>query len=157
MNKKIRSWAVIIILLFFAVTNAHAAGASSSSWGTEKRKDIRTVSLYDQGVEASKKNNFQKALTLFEQALQGDMNNPDILNMLAHTRLKLGMIDEALEDYKKALILKPKFPEAREYLGEAYIQAALREIGILKGYGSEGAENLEDLTRAFKDASAGLQ
>lgn len=156
MNKSLKFSAVIIILLFVAMVNAHAAGTSSSSWGMEKRKDTRTVWLYDQGVEASKNNNFQGALALFKQALQNDMNNPDILNMLAHTQLKLGMIDEALEGYKKALILRPNFPEAREYLGEAYIQAAMREIKILKGYGSEGAENLEDLTRVFKDASAGL-
>ncbi|MDD5692605.1 MAG: tetratricopeptide repeat protein, partial [Candidatus Omnitrophica bacterium] len=64
--------------------------------------------------------------------------------------------DESLETYKKALELRPRFPEAREYLGEAYIKAALREIKTLKGYGVDGEENLEDLVKAFKEAAAGL-
>jgi len=148
---------ILVTLLAGVVINAYAAGTSSSSWGMEEQKNKPVVSLYDQGVAAGKNNDFQKALTLFNQALQEDANNPDILNMLAHAQLKLGMIDEALESYKKALILRPKFPEAREYLGEAYIQAALREIKTLKSYDSEGGENLEDLTKAFKDAAASLE
>lgn len=157
MDKKMWLLLVIVVTLLGMVINASAAGTSSSSWRMEEQKNKPAVSLYDQGVVASKNNDFQKALTLFNQALQEDTNNPDILNMLAHAQLKLGMIDEALETYKKALVLKPQFPEAREYLGEAYIQAALREIKTLKSYGSEGGENLEDLTKAFKDAAGSLE
>lgn len=114
------------------------------------------VSLYDQGLAASQDNDFQKALPLFEQALREDPNNPDILNMLAHTQRKIGLIDEALANYKKALELRPKFPEAREYLGEAYVQAAMREVETLKNYGSDGKEELEDLTKDIKEAAQKL-
>lgn len=76
--------------------------------------------------------------------------------MLAHTQLKLGMIEESLENYKKALKLRPRFPEAREYLGEAYIQAALRELETLKSYGTEAAEQSEDLVNEFKKAAGAL-
>jgi len=113
----------------------------------------QTVSLYDQGVAASQAEDFQKALPLFEEALRQNPNNPDILNMLAHTQRKIGLIDEALANYKKALELRPKFPEAREYLGECYVQAALREVEVLKSYGSDGAEELEDLTDDIKEAA----
>jgi len=157
MDKKRWFWAAMIGLFLGAVVNTYAAGTSSSSWGMEEQKNKPVVSLYDQGVAATKNKDFQQALTLFNQALQQDANNPDILNMLAHTQLKLGMIDESLENYKKALVLRPQFPEAREYLGEAYIQAALREIKTLKSYENEGGENLEDLTKAFKDAAASLE
>lgn len=157
MDKKMRFLAVMLSLFLGAVVNASAAGTSSSSWGMEEQKNKPVVSLYDQGVVATKNKDFQQALTLFNQALQQDANNPDILNMLAHAQLKLGMIDESLENYKKALTLRPQFPEAREYLGEAYIQAALREIKTLKSYENEGGENLEDLTKAFKDAAVGLE
>jgi cytochrome c-type biogenesis protein CcmH/NrfG len=95
-------------------------------------------------------------LSLFRQSLEQDKNNPNTLNMMAHAQLKLGMIDEALENYKKALQIKPRFPEAREYLGEAYIQAAMREVQTLKSYGSEGDDSLDDLTKAFKDAANSL-
>ena len=115
-------------------TNAMAANDPTAT--------TQTVSLYDQGIAASQANDFQKALPLFEQALRNDPNNPDILNMLAHSQRKIGLIDESLANYKKALELRPNFPEAHEYLGEAYIQAALREVETLKNYGNDGKEEL---------------
>src|SRR5580704_9363078 len=115
-------------------TNAMAASNPTAS--------TQTVSLYDQGLAASQANDFQKALPLFEQALRNDPNNPDVLNMLAHSQRKIGLIDESIANYNKALQLRPRFPEAREYLGEAYIQAALREVEILKSYGSDAGDEL---------------
>ena len=53
--------------------------------------------------------------------------------------------------------LRPKFPEAREYLGEAHIQAAIREIETLKSYGADGKEELADLVKALKDAAASVK
>ena len=58
-------------------------------------------SFYEQGIAAEKNNDFYKALTLFEQALQKDENNPNFLIKLAQTQLKLGMINESMESYKK--------------------------------------------------------
>lgn len=146
-----------------AVTTSSWSGSSTSSSSTgsssttsPSSEEKISVSLYDQGVTASKNNDFQGALIFFEAALSEDRNNPDILNMLAHTQRKLGMIDEALANYKKALELRPRFPEAREYLGEAYIEAALREIETLKSYGSDAGEELEDLTKDFKEAAEKL-
>ncbi len=121
--------------------------------GTQKKT---AVSLYDQGMEANNNGDYQKAKGLFEQALSINRDNPDILNMLAHTQLKVGLIDEALKNYKRALQLRPRFPEAREYLGETYIQAALREVETLKSYGSDGQEQLEDLTKKIKEAAEKL-
>src|SRR5580698_3910378 len=122
----------------------------------DKPQNKAAVSLYDQGVDASQNNDFQKALPLFEQALRDDPNNPDILNMLAHSQRKIGLIDESIANYKKALELRPRFPEAHEYLGEAYIQAAMREVETLKNYGNDGKEELEDLDGFIKDAAQKL-
>ena len=74
--------------------------------------------------------------------------------MLAFSQRKLGKFDDAFANYSKALKLRPRFPEAREYLGEAHIQAALREIETLKSYGVDGKEQLGDLVKALKDAAA---
>ncbi|MDO8663158.1 MAG: tetratricopeptide repeat protein [Candidatus Omnitrophota bacterium] len=160
MNSQLKIRLSLFFLLFGLVTLVYAAGTSSSSWGSRKSsntsQEAASVSLYDQGVAAHKNGDYQKAKRLFEQALREDSNNPDILNMLAHTQLKLGMIDQSLANYKRALSIRPRFPEAREYLGEAYIQAALREIETLKGYGTEGAEQLEDLVKEFKKAAGTL-
>ncbi len=156
MKGKLEVTAVLFCLLFGLATTAYALGRSSSSWdsGGEQQKPV--VSLYDQGMAANKAGEYQKAKELFEQALSKDMNNPDILNMLAHAELELGMIDDSLDNYRKALKLRPNFPEAREYLGETYIQATLREIDTLKSYGASGSEQLEDLLKKFKEAVAAL-
>jgi tetratricopeptide (TPR) repeat protein len=122
----------------------------------EQPQNKAAASLYDQGVQANNSNDFQKALPLFEQALRADPNNPDILNMLAHSQRKIGLIDESIANYKKALELRPRFPEAHEYLGEAYIQAAMREVETLKNYGNDGKEELEDLSGDIKEAAQKL-
>jgi Flp pilus assembly protein TadD len=112
--------------------------------------------VYHQGVAATKQKDYQRAVGLFQQALQMDQRNPDVLNMLAFSLRKSGHLDEAFDYYRQALEIKPNFPEAREYLGEAHLQAALREIQTLKSYGAGGREDLEDLTKAIKSAAASL-
>ncbi len=153
----------IVAMLILSVTGFAAAhpvclADETSPAAMEKSNHLpkAVVSLYDQGVDASNNNDYQKALPLFEQALRSDPDNPDILNMLAHAQRKIGMIDEALANYKKALSLRPRFPEAHEYLGEAYVQAALREVETLKNYGNDGKEQLEDLSEFIKEAAQKL-
>jgi len=153
---------IVLSLMLVATCFLLPQGASyaneSSPDEMEKNDNPKdaVVSLYDQGIDASQKNDFQKALPLFEEALRQDPNNPDILNMLAHTQRKIGLIDEALANYKKAIELRPRFPEAHEYLGEAYIQAAMREVETLKDYGNDGREELEDLSGDIKEAAQKL-
>jgi tetratricopeptide (TPR) repeat protein len=43
-------------------------------------------------------------------------------NSLGYTQRKLGSYDDALASYAKALELKPGYPEALEYRGEAYLR-----------------------------------
>ena len=43
-------------------------------------------------------------------------------NSLGYTQRKLGAYDDALASYSKALELKPGYPEALEYRGEAYLR-----------------------------------
>jgi tetratricopeptide (TPR) repeat protein len=67
--------------------------------------------------------------------------------MLGFCLRKLGRVKEALANYEKALKLKPDFPEAREYYGEAHLQngnleAALEQYRILEQSGSEEAQEL---------------
>ncbi len=155
-NSAVSTLSALAILLGVAAA-AYAIGTSSSSWSNSEQQNKPAVSLYDQGVTAEKSGDYTKALGLFEEALKTDPKNPDVLNMLAHTQLKLGRIDDALQNYHKALELRPRFPEAREYLGETYIQAALREREILKGYGADGRESLEDLTKELQTAVKNLK
>ncbi len=113
-------------------------------------------SLYDLGKAASHAGDYKGALEYFKQAYSREPTNPDVLNMLAFTQRKTGDLDHAIENYQKALRLRPRFPEAREYLGEAYVQAAAREVETLKGYGSEATEEMKDLIKEFKEEAQKL-
>jgi tetratricopeptide (TPR) repeat protein len=135
-----------------------ASGSRSSSFDQPAAAAAPTpeADAYHQGVAATKQKNYSRAVELFQQALQADPHNPDVLNMLAFSLRKTGHLDEAFDYYRQALEIKPQFPEAREYLGEAHLQAALREIQTLKSYGTDGREDLKDLTKTFKTAAANL-
>src|SRR5690242_9929715 len=121
---------ILVLAIALVALNIYAYAAQTSPAAMEKNEQTENkavVSLYDQEVEDSHKNDCHRALQLFEQALRAEPDNPDVLNMLAHAQRKIGLIDEALANYKKAVGLRPRFREAHEYLGEACIQAALRE------------------------------
>ena len=135
------------------VCHANSTPPSSSPTNSISTNQ-NAAALYDQGFAASNNNDYKGALSLFMEALKDDPNNPDILNMVAHTQRKLGDINDALANYQKALELRPNFPVAREYLGEAYIQAATGEIATLKSYGDNGKEQADDLIKSLKDAAA---
>ena len=159
--KKVAMQVCLAVILFWGLTvyiGAIGTGPSSN-WPAEEKKAApeTAMSLYDKGVQADKTGDNKAALQYFQQALKKDKNNPEILNMLAHSERKLGMINEAIDDYWKALKLRPRFPEAREYMGEAYIQAILKEIETLNSYGKDGEMQKNELIKAFKDAAATLQ
>ena len=142
----------------FSGISLYASGTSSTQMqDNNSGTSAPPVSLYEQGLEAVKNKRFDQAIGLFEKALADEPRNADILNQLAHAQRKTGLLDEALENYKRALKLRPNFPEAREYLGEAYLQAALRELKTLKGYGASAQEEVEDLTKDIKEITQELR
>jgi tetratricopeptide (TPR) repeat protein len=141
----------VVFAVFMTVASAVGSGGGSDNSGSTSISSSSSASaLYDNGVQAGKGGDYQTALKYFEQANGIDKNNPDILNML-------GKIDEALATYAKALSLRHNFPEAREYLGEAYIQAALKQLDILNGYGNAGVDSRNFLIKAMKDALSGIK
>ena len=134
--------------------------ADSSEYGSNEQtppSENRVKGLFDQGKDALGLGNYAEAEKLFAQAAREESGNPDILNMLAYSQRKQGKFDFAFTNYRNALQLRPNFPQAREYLGEAHIQAALREIKILKSYGPQGEEELQKLLQAFKQAANELE
>jgi tetratricopeptide (TPR) repeat protein len=124
---------------------------------TPEAKPSQETSLMDQGMDLVKAERYEEARKLFERLARDRDDDPDVLNMLAYTQRKTGKLDQALENYHRALELRPDFPQAREYLGEAYLQAALREIETLRGYGDDGREAMRQLVDAFHAASAQLE
>ncbi|MBF0484392.1 MAG: tetratricopeptide repeat protein [Candidatus Omnitrophica bacterium] len=88
-----------IYLIFFGLVYGLATAVFAAGTST---------SFYDLGIAANMRGDYQKANILLEQALIGDGNNPDILNMLANTQLKLGLFYESQKNYSKALALLKK-------------------------------------------------
>ena len=67
-----------------------------------------------------------------------------------------GKLDEAFKNYDKALSVRERFPQAREYLGEAHVQAALEQARLLQSYGADGEKDLAGLVAAFARAAVDL-
>ena len=135
---------------FASGTSAGSMQSSNSQDHSAFEKSQEITGLYEQGIQAGKDNDYPKAIGFFEQASEKDPGNADVLNMLAHAQRMTGQIDAALANYQKALAIRPDFAQAREYLGETYLQAALRERDRLKSYGDNGKTEFQDLTGGFK-------
>jgi predicted Zn-dependent protease len=149
------SAAVVLVALAASASPAMPSGSGSSSQPRESTGSPgqAETSQYEKGMDLVKAEQYAEARKIFEQLEVQQPKNPEVLNMLAYTQRKTGDIDAALENYKRALSIKPKFPEAREYLAEAYLQAALREASTLRGYGGSGEDELETLVNAFQEAA----
>jgi tetratricopeptide (TPR) repeat protein len=146
-----------------AISSARAAssGGSSSPPQSESRGEEavpdEAQEMFDRGMQLVKEGDYEGARERFEKAVKKKKNNPDYVNMLAYTQRKTGHLEEAFENYEKALALKPSFPQAREYLGEAHIQAALLQVEALRQAGPAGAKELEMLVGAFERAATTLK
>jgi tetratricopeptide (TPR) repeat protein len=108
---------------------------------------------YAEAASAAKAGDCAKALPLLERAVARDRRDADALNLLAYCQRKTGKLDAAFKNYRRALEIRPEFPAAREYLGEAHVQAALRELEILRGYGEPAQAEIEALVKALRDAA----
>jgi tetratricopeptide (TPR) repeat protein len=64
---------------------------------------------------------YQSARGKFAEATRATPSAPESWNALGYTQRKLGDYDAALAAYDRALALRPGFPEALEYRGEAYL------------------------------------
>jgi len=151
---------IVVFSALLAAIVLAATLAAVEAAGTKKPKDDPgtdpVAKLYAEGEGLVWAGKYDEALAVFEKAHKKDKKNPDVVNMLAYTQRKTGDLDSAFENYARALELKPRFPEAREYLGEAHIDAVLREIETLRGYGAEGQKELAELIQALKKAAEGL-
>ncbi|MCS7048242.1 MAG: tetratricopeptide repeat protein [Verrucomicrobiae bacterium] len=146
-----KTWCFALCLALLIVSPSWAAGSDPAPATRGPAAD-----LYARGKAAADEGRYAEALRLFQQANQVQPHNPDTLNMIAFCHRKLGKLSEAFAYYDRALKLRPRFPAAREYLGEAHLQAALEQVEILKSYGPEGAEALADLVKAIKEAAEKL-
>ena len=64
---------------------------------------------------------YSSARLKFQQATQSNPSLHEAWNYVGYTNRKLGNYDAALTAYEQALTLKPGYPEALEYRGEAFL------------------------------------
>ncbi len=82
---------------------------------------------------------YTSALAKFKQALQNDPRMPEGWNYVGYSSRKLGNYEVALGAYEQALSLRPGYPDALEYRGEAFL----------------GLNKVADAQQAYLDLFAG--
>ncbi|MGH2570416.1 MAG: tetratricopeptide repeat protein [bacterium] len=163
MQRRIWFWApVVLVLLAGGTAIARSSGSDSGSepeqrtTGEGEPEQDEATLMYTRGMELVKTGEYEEARERFEQANKKRKNDPEFLNMLAYTQRKTGEMEKAFENYEKALKIQPEFPQAREYLGEAHLQAVLLQIETLRGYGDKGKQDYDELVAALQRAAETL-
>jgi tetratricopeptide (TPR) repeat protein len=128
-----------------------------SKASAEEEVDDEALQAYERGMALVKEHRYQEALERFRVAVKKDKQSPEYLNMVAYTERKVGNLDDAFRDYAKVLAMKPDYAPAREYLGEAHLQAVLLQLDVLRGYGDKGKKEADALTAALQEAAKTLE
>lgn len=91
---------------------------------------------YDEGIVLVGRELYHEALTSFRLALKEKPDDPATLEQMAVSYTHIGLIDEAVREYRRALEIRPRSPSA--HYGLAFL--------LLKnGFGEDAAGHL----RAF--------
>jgi tetratricopeptide (TPR) repeat protein len=80
-------------------------------------------SAYQRGIEGGGQENFEKARRLLEESLRRNPSYADAHYELANVKASLRLWKEAVDEYKKAIALKPDMSEAHYKLSQAYRHA----------------------------------
>lgn len=87
-----------------------------------------------------------------------DQNQPRVLNYIGYSNRKLGKVEKGIGYYKKALAIDVNFHQARQYLGEGYLQKGdlnkaegqLEELANRCGKGCEYYKDLDAQIVAYR-------
>jgi tetratricopeptide (TPR) repeat protein len=80
--------------------------------------------LVRQGYDLYMKNNFEQAITLFDQAVAVNPENPEAFYWRGSALIQMEKIDAAIDDFKKTMTLRPNHAEACDNLGWLYMRKA---------------------------------
>ena len=104
---------------------AWGAGGDGSGGGGGGGTDAgpKRDAAYQAGVQAIERQDWPKAIKLFQTSLMWDRFNADAHNWLGFAYRNAGDMNRAFDEYEEALRLDPGHKGAHEYLGEAYVIA----------------------------------
>ncbi|MDD5491488.1 MAG: tetratricopeptide repeat protein [bacterium] len=149
MNKKmmivILTGAVLCIISTVSLAQYGEGLTVPTSENPDYQPPSKEISIYNLGINALSNNDYDQALEYFMKALKQDKNNADAMIMIGYTQIQLANPDDAIANLQAALKIQPRSAKARQYLGEAYIRAAVQEMDILNSYGEDGQDQLQDL------------
>ncbi len=142
----------ILALVFVA-----ALPGTAYSAGDPDPPEAPAVSAYEQGREQAKAENWDRAVALFQSAVEKDGRDYKALNMLGYSLRQIGRLADSLAAYDRALSIKPDYAPALEYRGVTLLKsgnrrAALADYRALVRLGSPLAADLKEaLDRAAKN------
>ena len=110
---------------------------------------------YKNGSIAAYNGKFQVAIKHLERATRISPNNPDVYNLLGYCHRKLDQLEQAFDNYWKALKLDPRHLGANEYIGELYlrtnnIKKAEEHLAVLDDVCLFGCDEYDDLKDAIE-------
>lgn len=114
--------------------------------------------VYDMAVRLAKKGQYENAILLLTSLKRND--DPRVLNYLGFATRKSGDPDGAIPFYEKALALEPGFTQARQYLGEAWLQLqqtglAEEQLAEIKKHCGENCDDYRKLAQMIDAHAAG--
>ena len=117
-------WIAIGLVAAGATGLAYAAGGDGGGGGGGGADAAPKVDpAYQAGVQAIERQDWPKAIKLFQTSLLWDRFNADAHNWLGFAYRNAGDMKRAFDEYEEALRLDPEHKGAHEYLGEAYVIA----------------------------------
>lgn len=143
----------VLFLLFFSPLFSYAAGGdltgsivpsctSGKVWDKSAKRcvalsespDLDSDNLYEVARDLAYHGRYEEVLDVLSSS--HDSGDPRLLNYLGYATRKLGDAAKSLEYYREALEIDPDYHQAREYMGEAFLQLgrlsdAQRELSVL--------------------------
>jgi len=133
---------ISLSLLPLLITAVGCAGSGSTPAKTTQSTDTTTttqpertdplysLTLMRQGSVLLQQEQYEEALSRFEQADRIAPNNPTVHNMIGICGLRMSEYDKALSAFNTALILNPSFTDARNNRGTTFL--AIGQLRLAK-------------------------
>ncbi len=158
--KRCSRWLTVLLLagatgLSFAA-GGDGGGGGGGGGGAGPKRDVS----YQAGVQAIERQDWKKAIQLFQASLQWDRFNADAHNWLGYAYRNSGDMKRAFAEYEEALRLDPGHKGAHEYVGEAYVIAkdlpkAREHLAALEKLCGRTCPEYKDLEEAIDKAKVG--
>lgn len=99
-------------------------------WSDEEGDEAGTPDYYEEGVELAREEKYHEALTSFRLALRESPGDVAAMEQMAVAYTRLGMTDEAIKTYRKALEADAESPAS--HYGIAYLYLRRGEDGAAR-------------------------